>query len=431
MREHLIVWPVIGLLCTALGTAALAQDRTTPEAALEPSLTTDTSSFTIQAQQRRQDLEQRKAQRASIRQATEQWHVLLGQVLPLDANTRNQLLELLTDLQMESDEVYANEQRDVPTRPSYPSLAALRAAVERERFAANNRLQRGASEVTSYRQRIRDLLGEARFQQYVDYELTVTQRRQVVEFEKQLPAGDKLDASQRERLILLLDGQLQQLFEALHLDNAQTNGEYARRGYTSPADAGEPSQRELRTYERRLQLAETGSKQLLAQLRNILTPRQLALYEANEAKIVAAELQLVKRMRKRAGVDIENPSPATVVPPRTPLAGRVRLDVSIKINDSAITQRSLLADNGGEVTFEIAPLTIEAVPTLFDDGWRELTVKFYESDGKGGHRRVIPSPRAAGIMAGADTVQKLDAQGPWASRGYAIIGNFTQSAANP
>jgi hypothetical protein len=265
----------------------------------------------------------------------------------------------------------------------------------------------------------------------VDYELTVTQRQQVVEFEKQLPAGDKLDASQRERLIQLLDEQLQQLFEALHLHNAQTNGEYARRGYTSLADAGDTSQRELRTYERRLQLAETRSKQLLAQLRNILTPRQLALYEANEVKIVAAELQLVKRMRKRAGVDIENPSPATVVPPRTPLAGRVRLDVSIKINDSAITQRSLLADNGGEVTFEIAPLTIEAVPTLFDDGWRELTLKFYESDGKGGRRRVIPSPRAAGIMAGADTVQKLDAQGPWASRGYAIIGNFTQSAANP
>jgi hypothetical protein len=79
MREHLIVWPVIGLLCTALGTAALAQDRTTPEAALEPSLTTDTSSFAIQAPQRRQDSEQRKGQRASIRQATEQGHVLLGQ----------------------------------------------------------------------------------------------------------------------------------------------------------------------------------------------------------------------------------------------------------------------------------------------------------------------------------------------------------------
>jgi hypothetical protein len=116
-----------------------------------------------------------------------------------------------------------------------------------------------------------------------------------------------------------------------------------------------------------------------------------------------------------------------VVSPRTPLTGRVRLEVSIKVNDSAITQRSLLDDNGRGVTFEIAPLTIEAVPILFDDGWRELTLKFYEPDGKGGRRRI----GFTGFMAGADPKQKLDAQVLSASRGYAIIGNFTQSAANP
>jgi hypothetical protein len=192
--------------------------------------------------------------------------------------------------------------------------------------------------------------------------------------------------------------------------------------------------RELRRYERHCQRVEIGSKRLLAQLPDILTPRQLAIIEANEAKEIAGELQLVKRMRKRAGIDVEKPlppDPAAVVSPRTPLTGSVRLDVSIKINDSAITQRSLLVDNGGPVTFEIAPLTIEAVPTLFDDGWRELTVKFYEPDGKGGRRRIKSSIWVAGLMVGAEPVQKLDAQVLSASRGYAIIANFTQSAANP
>src|SRR5687767_14655159 len=107
MRRHLIYWPVIGLLCTALSSVAVTQDRTTPEPALEPSLTTGTSSLAVQARQARQDPEQRKALRARTRKSIEQRHALLDQALLLDANTRSKLLELLTDLQMEPGDRYA------------------------------------------------------------------------------------------------------------------------------------------------------------------------------------------------------------------------------------------------------------------------------------------------------------------------------------
>jgi hypothetical protein len=435
MRVHLVGWPGIGLLCAALSGAAIGQDRTTPEAAtIGSTLTTDTSSSAIQGRERLKDPEQRKVLRANSRQSIEQEYALLDQVLTLDANTRSKLFDLLTDLRMESAERYANEPR-TRTGPSYPSWEALQAAVERERFGAND-LQRSASQATRDRQRMRNVLGEARHQQYLDYETTAFERAWVAYFNQQLSADNKLDPLQRERLIQLLNERRQQEEEARNLAFARMNGETARRGYKNAPSGHDAELEELRRSEQHLQRVEADSKQLLAQLADVLTPPQLAVYEANEAKRLAQELQMVKRMRKRAGVDIENPAvlppnPAAVISPRTPLAGRVQLNVTIKVNESAITQRSLLADNGGVVSFEVAPLTIEALPILFDDGWRELTLKFYEPDGKGGRRRIIPNTVGVEIMAGAEPVQKLDATALWASRGYAIIGNFMLSAANP
>ncbi len=255
MRKHLIDWPGIGLLCAALSSAAIGQNRTTPEAAIEPSLTTSTSSFSIQTRERLKDPEQRKALRAINRQSIEQQHASLGQVLPLDVSTRNKLFELLTDLRMESIERTANEPRGVRTSPSYPSMEALQAAVERERFGANE-LQRSASQATRDRQRIRDLLGEARFQQYIDYENTALQRGQVAYFDGQLPAGNKLDTSQREQLMLLLNERRQQEDEARQLDNARSNAESARRGYPSTATERDQNLDDVRGYEQRLQQVE-------------------------------------------------------------------------------------------------------------------------------------------------------------------------------
>jgi hypothetical protein len=434
MRKYLIGWPGIGLLCAALGSAAIAQDRTKPEAAtIWPTLTTDTSSSAIQARERLRDPEQRKAVRANIRQSIEQDHASLDEVLPLGPTTRSKLFELLTDLRMEDTDRYANEPR-MRTGPIYSSWEALQAAEERERFAAND-LQRSAGLATRDRQRIRDVLGEARFQQYIEYEGTRRESAQVAYFDRQLPAENKLDASQRERMMRLLKELRQQRDDARQLAGARARAESTRRSYTNSATERDPNLEGLRRSERRLEEAAADGKQLLAQVAAILTPPQLAVYETNEATRLAQELAMAKRVRKRAGVDIETPpvlppDPAAVVTPRTPLAGRVQLDVKIKVNESAITQRSLLADNGAVVTFEFPALTIEAVPILFDDGWRELTLKFYEPDGKGGRRRINANPQGVGIMVGVDPVQKLDAVVRWPSRGHAIIGNFTLSSAN-
>jgi hypothetical protein len=435
MRTHLIFWPAFGLLYAAFGGDVIAQDRPATEAATsEPSFTTSTSASAIQGRERLKDPEQRKVLRANSRQSIEKEYVLLDQVLTLDANTRSKLFDLLTDLRMESADRYANEP-SMRTGPSYPSWEALQAANERERFGDND-LQRSASQATRERQRMRDVLGAERLQQYLDYEMTAFERARVRYFNEQLPADNKLDPSQRERLILLLnERQLQQDY-ARNLAIARMNGETAHRGYKTPPTGRDAELEELRRTERHLLRVEADSKQLLAQLAGVLTPPQLAVYAANEAKMVAQELQMVKRIRKRAGVDTEKPpvlppEPVAVVSPRKPLAGRVRLNVTIKVNESAITQRSLLADNGEPVTIEVAPLTIEAVPMLFDDGWREITLKFYELDGKGGRRHIVANTVGAEIMVGAEPVQKLDATALWANRGYAIIGNFTLSAANP
>jgi hypothetical protein len=434
MRTHLAGWPGIGLLWAALGGAAIAQDRATPEATTGPTFTSDTSSLAIRGRERLKDPEQRKVLRANTRQSMEQEYASLDQVMTLDANTRSKLLDLLTDLRMESAERYANEPR-MRTGPTYPSRDAMLAAVERERFGTNE-LQRAASEATRERQRMRDVLGAERLLQYLDYETTRFERSWVAYFDKQLPADNKLDPSQRERLILLLNERRRQENEAQNLAAARRNAERKRRGYSDTATERDRILQGLQSAERRLQQVAADSKQLLTQLAGLLTPPQLAVYEANEAQRLAQELEMQKRMRKRAGVDIETPlvlppDPAAVVPTRTPLAGRVQLDVTIKVNESDITQRSLLADNGAAVTFTVAPLTIEAVPLLFDDGWRELTLKFYEPDGGGGRRRIFSDIVGAEIMVGAEPVQKLDAQALWASRGYAIIGNFALSAANP
>jgi hypothetical protein len=425
----------MSLLCAALSSAASAQDSTTPGAASsEPSFTTSTSSLAIQGRESLKDPEQRKVMRANSRKSMEQEYALLDQVLTLDTATRSKLFDVLADLRMESADRSANEP-SMRTGPSYPSWEALQAAIERERFGANQ-LQRSASQSTRDLQRMRDVLGEPRFLQFLDYVTTALERHQVAYFDQQLPADSKLDPAQRERLILLLNERRLQENYARGLAITRMNGETARRGYKNPTTGRDREIEELRSSERHVQRAEADSKQLLTQLAGVLTPPQLAIYAANEAQRMAQELQMVKRMRKRAGVDTETPAvlppnPDAVVAPRTPLAARVQLDVTIKVNESAITRRSLLGDNGGTVTFEVAPLTIEAVPILFDDGWRELTLRFYESDGKGGRRHIVADTVGAEIMAGAEPVQKLDATALWATRGYAIIGNFTLSAASP
>jgi hypothetical protein len=102
------------------------------------------------------------------------------------------------------------------------------------------------------------------------------------------------------------------------------------------------------------------------------------------------------------------PDPAAVLSPRTPLAGGVQLDVTIKVNESAVMQRSLLADNGGPATFEVGPLTIEAMPVLFDGYAIMETSRYLQSIGDAlGMRWSSPSCRPSCLHATPRQLSRL------------------------
>lgn len=358
---------------------------------------------TTEMRRRLKDPEQRKLLRAEQREQVRKQNPELAEVLRIDPEREAALIELLTDDQMQHLERFY----------------AVRSGNTHSVFEHG---QAQADAETRRLAKLRELLGADLFERYQDYQSTVMQRRHALLFDARLDSYNKLTSDQKERLIVLLQD---------HFEKEMQQPRIRLQDAVSPFSADREARAEamrkqaIEMYDETFRDMQQASRLLLERLPEVLTPQQLDIFAQMEAEKIASQRKYVEQMRIRVGMSPEVPEqPAEVRPPaRTPVAGHVKLEVSLTVNRSEPVNVILATENGKAVPFE-APegLWVEATPTLFDDGWLNVDFKFYE--GPPGRGRAIAGHHGMGTRTTPDTMGLATAGGGSSvivgSKGYAV-----------
>jgi beta-lactamase regulating signal transducer with metallopeptidase domain len=212
------------------------------------------ASYAAQMRERLTDPQQRSLLRAEREAVVRAQHPDLAQALHLDPAAEASLIRLLTDGQMERLDRYYSD----------PAAAGGVAPADDADGEQD--------------QRIATLLGPAVARQYGDYRASLNERREVAEFDEQLPPGSALSTEQSEAMVRMLV--------------EMRRSELRHVGADSQALQGVPAADErVRAVQKGVALDESGlrrmqdaSRRLLARLAGVLTPEQLAQFEQTEQR---------------------------------------------------------------------------------------------------------------------------------------------------
>jgi hypothetical protein len=195
------------------------------------------------------------------------------------------------------------------------------------------------------------------------------------------------------------------MMELLHAQHeaelqARRSAGFARVGGGPVSSPGELAKLNVNANEDEFRRLRQESREMQRKLSPILTPRQLAVYEELEQRKVDAQRRHVQQMRVQAGLspEFDEDKPPAVAPERTAVPGRVRLELKITVDDAAPASIDVTVDNGMPAAgFQASP-ALWAVPTatLYEDGWAELNVDYYEE--RAGQRRRLPDGTMVGSL---------------------------------
>lgn len=286
-----------------------------------------------------------------------------AQVLGLDAEREAKFFEVLTDQQM------------VHLEHFYTGDLSPQRLLSKD---GRSVMQEQADEENRKKQEIRKAIGDESFARYADYMDGLTERQQIVYFEKRLEPADKLTSDQKERLTVLLR------------DKRDT--EMARRRSEShsrlPA-AFDFSQRQMKMLEVNAQANQDhylemleDTRALLAQLPAVLTPKQLEAYTQMETAKLESQKKFVRQMRTSAGMspDFDETKPRVLAPARKPVSGKIRLELQLTVDANSPVKAERIVENGKATDAIQGPegLWFEATPTLYEDGWAHIEMQVYE-----------------------------------------------------
>lgn len=329
--------------------------------------------------QRLADPVEREKLRLEHREHLRSLYSELAESLGVDPSVEEKILDIHTDQQMAHLERFWGSVPD-PLRSAgsmTDHLAAQRAMNDRE---------------NQTKQRIRELLGEAGYNRYLDYTDSLRERGEVAYFQKHLSAKDKLSATQKQQLMAHLRAQHDAGLVARRLNLfSRFDGGPAR----GPADL---AKRNVEANEDLFRCVQRDSRANLQIACSILTRSQFAVYEKLEQRKVDGQRRHVQQMRVQAGMSPEfdeNRPPAAPIE-RTPLQCRVRLELKITVDSEAPAEIDVTLDNGTPGAGFQASQALWAVPTptLYEDGWAQLTIDYYED--RGGERRRLPNGTTVG-----------------------------------
>jgi hypothetical protein len=304
---------------------------------------------------------QREQVRQDERLQVQARHPDMAAVLGIDAPLADRLLDLLTDQQLQHLDLFYSE---IPPR--------------------------AYMEVRN-KQQIRELLGEALFERYLDYGTTLAERWQVAYFCTRLDPADALAEAQKERLLALLHTHRERLRGAPEIPSTPV----------VPALEDYMRRRNIELNENAFRRMREDGLHLLQQLPDLLTPAQLEIYARMEEEKIARQREYVRQMRRAAGMSAEfdETRPAVRHSTRTLAEGQVKVEISMTINNSPAHITEFRLGNGKTTPGWRAPegLWVEARPSVFRDGWRQVHFQFYEEVGErrrplgGGFRTGFPA----------------------------------------
>lgn len=345
-----------------------------------------------QTRKRLSDPELRAAYRSELRAIAQEMHPDVAQVLQLDTTREAAFLDLIADQQLQSmDQIFGAARAD--------------AAGD---FSAHQ--QAMADMQTRQLAQLKALLGQVGFERFQNYKETMPDRMQAILLDARLDLNHKLSAQQKERLILVLHDHREDQQE-LHLQARP----YLRALAVDSGERGIPDQQEI--LRRNIELSEASFRrrqqsdlELLGKLPSVLTREQTEVFSQLLAQSLDANRKFLEGMRASAGMDPNIPDAedvqlqgaVTVLATREPLTQRIRFHMRVSVNRNDPVEASFDLVNG-EVASMQAPenLWVEARPVLFDDGWLQTELTYYETGPGGEH--VLLGKLSSGSVTTADT----------------------------
>jgi hypothetical protein len=325
--------------------------------------------------QRLADPIEREKLRLESREHLRNLYPELAESLGVDPSVEEKILDIHTDQQMEHLDRFWSGTGALMTDP----LGTEREINERE---------------NQTRQRIRELLGADGYDRYLDYSDSLREHGEVAYFQRFLPAEDKLSASQKQRMMAHLRAQHDAGLVA------RRSNLFGRCGGVFVPGPRELARRNVEANEDLFRSVQQDSRHNLQSASSILTPSQFAIYQMLEQRKVDGQRRHVQQMRVQAGMspEFDEGKPPAAPVERTPVAGRVRLELKVTVDNEAPASIDVTVDNGKPADGFQASQALWAVPTatLYEDGWAQLNVDYYEE--RGGQRRRLPNGTTTGSL---------------------------------
>ncbi|MDY6947034.1 MAG: hypothetical protein SXG53_15070 [Pseudomonadota bacterium] len=346
--------------------------------------------FSRRLQERLADPEQRVALRAEQRAALLAQNSGVGRVVGLDPSLEQQLIELLTDLQMEQLEQSL----------ARPDVADL---------------QHSADQVTQRMNALHELLGDDKLERFQAFEMDQSGRHWVGQLSARLAPADRLQPDQEDRLIALKQQQFWMTADELGSWRAFRR---PRGQLLSLTDMQRESQRQGRLANenswRKRQVENRAIEQKAAAFLTSTQLAELSKYHAQEQDNLRG---FVESARARAGLDPRIPEQPELVEETLQLIDvEVQVEVNLSVNREPRTVTRKVR-NGSSFTFEAAPgLVVEARPMMYELDWIDVHLKFYE-EGAAGRRRL-----SGGLISNAQMRQSDGSLAAGGSGGTVIAG---------
>lgn len=330
-------------------------------------------------QQRLNDPAQRLALRAEYLASMEGNHPDFAEVVGIDAATQQKFFDLLADQHLQRLAEFAERAR--PHGPSGPDW-----------------LQGVADSQTKVIEAQREVLGAEGLERHRDYMDTLGARLEVVRLDARLASGQKLQPGQKARLISLIN------------EHEPLRKQMSTRTSRAPlvaAASGTDAQSRLALFdvaghmEDLLKSMMDADRAVLARAGEFLTAPQLTALESMRTEKVSNMRRHIEQTRAQAGTSAA--APAERAAQRAddnglePLAGDIKVEISIAVNDGKPALLTHTGPNGQAVEVEVDGLLVEVKSTVYERDFVDTQFAYYEQGSNG--RRLIGSGAQAGASA--------------------------------
>jgi hypothetical protein len=370
---------------------------------LASAVSSEEASASMEALRKRlADPEARAQLRAEQRASLARSHPDLESALGLDPTVTAQLLDTLTEQQLERmEEMLIGDPTDWLKNPQ------ARADTENRRLA-----------------QLQTILGEEGSERYHEYMRTSGQRFQVRLLDARLAPGDKLRPEQQARLVQLLAEQFEQN-NASDRGFSQSLSRPIRRVQSSEEMQRESLIEQILYNDDASHRAKESSRGLRERAAAFLTPTQRAELAKMQEEGIAAGQAAMRSMLAQAGItDVEAAralsSKQTELFPKVVLRP-LRIDVHVTVNRNEPFDVSFTGRSGEPQSIEAGDgLTIELTSTLYEHDYVFVNMRYYETE-RNGTRRLLSGGNGMGMRLNTPTSRGSGGKVVTGRRAYAVV----------